>query len=123
MILLLSSLFYIYPKFYFNVKEIINTDRCFNDSEAGFEIKYNNIFFCFNLCEPTFKLFIKVPKETHTPTLNNLSTQINSVFFLKEKLSWHYILCVINCLPIIDQEMLAYLNFISGLEDRIKRSE
>lgn len=73
MILLLSFLFYIYFKFYFNVKEIINIDRCFNDLEVGFEIKYNNIFFCFNLCEFIFKLFIKVLKEIYILILNNLS--------------------------------------------------
>lgn len=53
---------------------------------------------------------------------NLLRTQINIIVVLRKK-SFPGIIfcCFINCLPIIDQEMGACLNFISGVVDIIKK--
>lgn len=60
--------------------------------------------------------------ESSKRNLDNLKrSQINIIVFFLRKKSFLGIIscCVISCLPIIDQEMDACLNFISGLVDGI----
>lgn len=75
------------------------------------------------MCTYSTLFCIKVPKETQTTTLNNLiSTQIKIIVFLRKKSFLGIIsCCVIYFLPISDQKMIAFLNFVSCLVDGIKK--
>lgn len=98
--------------------------KCFNESEVHFNIKCIIIFIMFQfMCTYSTLFCIKVPKETQTTTLNNLiSTQIKIIVFLRKKSFLGIIsCCVIYFLPISDQEMIAFLNFVSCLVDGIKK--